>query len=198
MRRSKTPFLVAAMIGLSILFSGCGTSSWPAATPPNASPGPADRGLGTWSYADNREVVTVLFDPKGTNDLAKAAEACRVAMNAEPVVWIIVSAENKTGDQMRLSTVTIVSGDGHQYSAGSAVDALNGWYVNAPDSTARAACVTTSSDLSKSQIGNDIAPVDTPGATFVALAYVPATVTSVKWVTAHGYGDQLITLAYGS
>lgn len=193
--------LIVAVAGGAYLYTnqnskGPGASG--AATPPHASTGPADRGLGMWSYADEREVVTVLFDPNGTNDLAKAAEACRVAMNAGPVVWIIVSAQNKTGDQMQLSTVTITSGDGHQYSAGSAVDALNGWYVNAPDSTARAACVTTNSDLSKSQIGNDIAPVDTPGATFVALAYVPATVTSVKWVTAHGYGDQLITLAYGA
>jgi hypothetical protein len=188
--------LIVAVAGGAFLYTNQNSKdpgASAAATPRPAPTGPADKGLGRWSYADNREVVTVLFDPKGTNDLAKAAEACRVAMNGAPVVWIIVSAENKTGDQMRLSSVTIVSGDGQQLNVDNAVTTLGDWYVNAPESPAREACVETASKVAKSQIESGVAP----GATVVALESVPATVTSVKWVTAYGYGDQLITLSYG-
>ena len=196
-----------AVVGLSVLLSACGTNSTGAgpsgsssvpvsstSSPRPAPTVPADGGMGTWAYADERQAVTITFDPKGTSDLTKAAEACRLAMNGAPVVWVLVSAENKTGDHSSLGIVTIVSGDGHQYSAESAVDALNGWYVNAPESTARADCVATNQDLSQNQTGGDIAP----GATLAELDYVPAKVTSVKSVSAYGNGSQLITLTYGS
>ena len=154
---------------------------------------PSDGGMvGTWSYVDNSQVVTIRFDTKGISDEAKDAEACRAAMNGASVVWVIVSAENKTGDQTSLGIVTIVSGDGHQYSADSAVDALNGWYSNAPESKARADCVATNQAIAATQYGSAIAP----GATFSTLDYLPATVTTVKSVTAYGNGSQEITLTY--
>lgn len=195
-----------AVVGLSLLLSACGTNSTGAgpsgsptapvgsASSPRPAPTvPSDGGMvGSWSYADNSQIVTVRFDTKGTSDSAKAAEACRLAMKGAPVVWVIVSAENKTGDQSSLGIVTIVSGDGHQYSADSAVDALNGWYTNVPESTARADCVTTNQAIAATQYGSGIAP----GATFSTLDYLPATVTTVKSVTAYGNGSQVITLTY--
>jgi hypothetical protein len=183
------------MVGVSILLGGCGTSSPASPTLRPAPMVPPDGGLvGTWTYADASQVVTVRFDAKGTSDAAKAAEACRAAMNGAPVLWVLVSAENKTGDQSSLGIVTIVSGDGHQYEADSAVGALNPWYENAPDSTARADCVTTNQALAQSEMESNIAP----GATYETLDYVPITVTSVKSVTAYGNGSQEITLTYGS
>jgi hypothetical protein len=191
---------IAVVVGLSVLLSACGTSGSSSApvlnssSPRPAPTVPANGGLGTWSFADDHQAVTVTFDPKGTSDTAKAAEACRVAMKAEPVLWVVVSAENKTGDQSELFNITIVTGDGHQLGVDNAVGTLDDWYSNAPDSPARVACADTTNEIAKSQIETGIAP----GATVVALESVPATVTSVKLVTAVGYGGYPITLAYGS
>jgi len=191
---SKARLLLGAMVGVPILLGGCGASSPASPTQRPAPTVPSDGGLaGTWTYADASQVVTIRFDTKGTSDAAKAAEACRAGVNGAPVLWVMVSAENKTGDHSSLGIVTIVSGDGSQYETESAVGALNPWYVNAPESTARADCVTTNQALAQSQYGSDIAP----GATYATLDYLPMTVTSVKSVTAYGKGSLPITLTYG-
>jgi hypothetical protein len=195
MSRSETAFLVAAMIGLSILFSGCGSSSPASPTARPAPTVPPDGGMvGAWSYSDDSQLVTVRFGTKGTSDMARAAEVCRVAMNGEPVVWVTVSAENKTGDQLQLSEITIVTGAGQQLTLDNAVMTIGDWYVNAPDSPAREACVETAGRVADNQIEGGVAP----GATVVALESVPATVTSVKSVTTYGYLGHPIALAYGS
>lgn len=52
----------------------------------------------------------------------------------------------------------------------------------------------TASEIAKSQMESGVAP----GATVIALESVPASVTSVKSVTANGYGGLPITLTYGA
>src|SRR5450759_1762405 len=115
---SKARLLLGAMVGVPILLGGCGASSPASPTQRPAPTVPSDGGLaGTWTYADASQVVTIRFDTKGTSDAAKAAEACRAGVNGAPVLWVMVSAENKTGDHSSLGIVTIVSGDGHQYES---------------------------------------------------------------------------------
>jgi hypothetical protein len=183
-RSGRQTLAALASVG-AIFLVGC---SEPAPTVP------PDGGLGTWSYADEYQAVTVTFDPSGTNEVATAGEACRVAMDAAPVVWVVVSAQNKTGDQSQLSWITIDTGAGLQLTVDNAVTTIGDWYVNAPDSPAREACAAAAGRVAESQIEGGVAP----GATVVALESVPATVTSVKSVTAYGYRGAAIKLAYGS
>lgn len=186
-----------SLSALCALLTACGPGVPDPSTPPTsfqaevsseqvepAPTVPADGGFGPWQLTDETQTSTVTFDRDGTSSAATEAATCVTAMNAPAVIWVVVTVENKSGENLTPNGVTIVAADGAQIDATNAIETLNDAYGEAPESDARAACVSTNQTLADSQLENGVSG----GATVVALLSIPADVTGIKSVTLNGYG----------
>lgn len=198
---------VALAVVATTLLAACGGSSGGGATtsaPPASSESasstlppaptvPADGGMtGTWSATDPAGTISIAFDQDGTSATAAGAQACLTAMKGKPVTWLVITTENTSGKQFQFYDLTVVTGDGTQLRPDNAISTMNDLYGDASDSAAREACVATAQALAKVQLENGLAP----GAKAVVLQSLPASVTSIKSVTAGG--TQPLTLTYSS
>jgi len=177
---------LTAVLALAGCSSGSTGAVAPAPAPTTAAPtsaapeAPADGGLGgTWSATSDQGTWSVVIGPAvESNPDVVAAEQCRTAMGAAPVVWLTMTVENPTSAPIPAGVPQVVTSDGQQVRAESIVGTLNPWYGPAPDSPARAACSQLNSDQASKQLTQVL-----PGAKAIGVYSLPGSVTAVKSVS---------------